>query len=271
MNFNFEFPYSGNMKIINSKLALSIYNVALILKELVFPPVCSFCGRQLNKKYVIDATCKSCLAKIPLRDSNSRKIKCLEERKENSLVYRKMFNIDVIVCCYYDDMIRKAIIAMKFYDAAYMKESFGSIIAFVIINSGEVYDAIIPVPLHENRMKERGYNQAELIARKASSATGIPVIKNCLIRSRNTKRQSEMAHCVERSQNMQNAFICVCPEKLEGKRLLILDDILTSGETLISAAKAINSSIEKYKIEIEGEHISNSTNITAITLACGRK
>ena len=83
------------------------------------------------------------------------------------------------------------------------------------------------------RKRERGYNQAELIARQVSEKTGIPYVENCLIRQKNTKRQSEMSQYAERLQNVSHAFLCTHPESLAGKRILLLDDILTSGETIV--------------------------------------
>jgi ComF family protein len=127
-----------------------------------------------------------------------------------------------------------------------MKQTFADILSLVISNQKENYDAILPVPLHPLRKRERGYNQAELIARKLSEKTGIPLIENCLIRQKNTKRQSEMSHYSERIQNVSDAFLCTNPEYVTGKRILLLDDILTSGETMVSAAAAIKAAIEKY-------------------------
>jgi len=107
--------------------------------------------------------------------------------------------------------------------------------------TGKSYDCIIPIPLHEKRLKERGYNQALLIAEKLSSITGIPVIRECLIRNHYTGRQSETKNRVQRIDNLTDVFHCARPDLVEGKKILLLDDVLTSGATIFSAARSMRS------------------------------
>lgn len=239
------------------------------MSELLFPSICVFCDRKIHDNYPMEAICRSCLAKIPFRIGNMNRIKCLEEKESDNKGKNGKWNIDVITACNYSDMIRKALISMKFYDAAYMKHAFGNIINYVISQQKESFDGIIPIPLHISRKIERGYNQAELIACKISELSHIPLLNDCLVRSRKTKRQSEMRHYQDRLQNVTDAFCCIKPDKITGKKILLLDDILTSGETMICAAHAIKKAVDDLE-NTNGIGLCDYR-ITGLVLASNRK
>lgn len=93
-------------------------------------------------------------------------------------------------------------------------------------------DLMIPVPLHRRRLKQRGYNQSELIAQGASEITGIPVESQVIGRLRNMRSQTSMNR-QERFENMASAFtLCDCLPDLHEKKILLIDDIITTGATL---------------------------------------
>ena len=94
-------------------------------------------------------------------------------------------------------------------------------------------DMIIPVPLHEKRLKERGYNQAELLANYVSEYTKAPLNTAALTRVRNTRRQSGLTG-TDRITNVAGAF--KCGEDMRGKTIVLLDDIYTTGNTIQSCA-----------------------------------
>ena len=94
-------------------------------------------------------------------------------------------------------------------------------------------DMIIPVPLHEKRLKERGYNQAELLANYVSEYTKVPLNTAALTRVRNTRRQSGLTG-TDRITNVAGAF--KCGEDMRGKTIVLLDDIYTTGNTIQSCA-----------------------------------
>jgi len=102
-------------------------------------------------------------------------------------------------------------------------------------------DLMVPVPLHRLRLKRRGYNQSELIARGASEITGIPVA-NHLIRRKSNKRSQTSMNRQERFENMARAFILYdCAPDLHDKKILIIDDIITTGATLESCSQVLLS------------------------------
>jgi ComF family protein len=99
-------------------------------------------------------------------------------------------------------------------------------------------DIIVPVPLHPARLKERGYNQSELLAYQLSDLVGLPVDRQSLRRVRQTKAQVEL-DAVERRENVVNAF--TCGEMLLSQNVLLIDDVCTTGSTLDSCAMALKA------------------------------
>jgi ComF family protein len=98
-------------------------------------------------------------------------------------------------------------------------------------------DMLIPVPLHSQRQKHRGFNHASLLAEVCSAKVGVPMKENVLIRHRPTVAQVEL-HPGERYQNVAGAFICSSSAKniLNGRKILLIDDVSTTGATLEACA-----------------------------------
>jgi ComF family protein len=99
-------------------------------------------------------------------------------------------------------------------------------------------DLIIPVPLHEARLKKRGYNQSECFADGLSEGSGITVNSKSLIRSKATETQTAK-HRFERYKNMEEVFFVKEPEAIYGKNILLVDDVITTGSTLIACAEKL--------------------------------
>ncbi len=105
-------------------------------------------------------------------------------------------------------------------------------------------DVIVPVPLHVKRKKERGYNQAEIYARKLGKRLGIPVEANLLIRQKNTIPQKELNN-LKRKNNLKKAFKCR-QNIVQFKRVLLVDDIYTTGSTIDAVAEVLkNKGVKK--------------------------
>lgn len=98
------------------------------------------------------------------------------------------------------------------------------------------------VPLHTRRFRERGFNQADLIARVISEAYAIPYNPHLLTRTLNTPAQAHTHERKERLENMRNAFVCNRPAAaIHGKTVFIVDDVMTTGATLEACAKALTN------------------------------
>jgi len=105
--------------------------------------------------------------------------------------------------------------------------------------TGLAVDLIAPVPLHAARLVERGYNQSALLARALGSAVGVPVAETLLARQKATVPQVTLG-AQERRENVSGAF--VCRGDVAGKRILLIDDVCTTGATLEASAAALKAS-----------------------------
>lgn len=99
-------------------------------------------------------------------------------------------------------------------------------------------DALVPVPLHASSRWERGYNQAEILARALSSAVGVPIMSQALIRTRKTIPQFQLRK-TERLTNLRGAFAVSRQARVKGMRLMLIDDVCTTGATLQECARAL--------------------------------
>lgn len=99
-------------------------------------------------------------------------------------------------------------------------------------------DLIIPIPLHMQRLKSRGYNQSTMFAKGLSEKLNRPVYEDIVIRIKNTPTQTTQ-HRNERFENVKDSFEVISPQKVEGKNILLVDDIITTGATLISCGNEI--------------------------------
>ncbi|NMB98546.1 MAG: ComF family protein [Clostridiaceae bacterium] len=105
-------------------------------------------------------------------------------------------------------------------------------------NHENEFDMIISVPLHKEREKERGYNQACLVSKELSRIMKLPEISDILIRKKNTSPQS-LLHGEERSDNIKNAFEVADINKVKGKKILLVDDVLTTGSTVNECSRTL--------------------------------
>lgn len=98
---------------------------------------------------------------------------------------------------------------------------------------------IIPVPIARKRFRERGYNQAELLAKPLAAAFGFAYSENILVKTKHTKKQGTSKSREDRMKNVVGAFSVRNPESISGKNLVLIDDITTTGSTLSEARKIL--------------------------------
>jgi ComF family protein len=101
-------------------------------------------------------------------------------------------------------------------------------------------DALIPVPLAKKRMRQRGYNQSMQVARGISHITRLPVYDKVVVRQHFTQSQTHQDNVWERRANVNEAFLLVDADKIKGKHLLIIDDIVTTGATVIACGQELS-------------------------------
>ena len=113
-------------------------------------------------------------------------------------------------------------------------------------------ELLIPVPLHRPRLRIRGFNQAQLLCAMVSERLSIPVLPDGLIRTRPTQPQVELS-AADRRNNVKGAFAVKNPEKMQGKKILLLDDVMTTGSTVNECAAELKK--------------CGATSVTVVTVA----
>lgn len=142
---------------------------------------------------------------------------------------------------YYEGVLKEAIYQFKFY----RKPKLGKPLARLLISRlpGNIdirkYQAILPVPLHKSRQKERGYNQSTILARHLAQHYQLNLILDNLIRVRPTSAQSQIKGRKERQENVQNAFRISFPDTIRDRDLILIDDVLTTGATVNECSRTL--------------------------------
>ena len=192
---------------------------------MLFPPVCGICGK-LDK----NSLCNKC--KIRLKKNALCKI---ENYKDTSSYFDEH-----IYLFQYTGEIRDTILKYKFNEKSYIYRTF---LEFIKNNEKicaqiKKYDIIIPVPVSRKRFKQRGYNQSSLIARNLARMLNIDYKDNVLVKIKDNKPQSEMGQD-KRKSNVKDVYKIKNKEKIYQKKVLILDDIFTTGNTVNECAKVL--------------------------------
>jgi len=138
---------------------------------------------------------------------------------------------------YYEGPIQKAIQDIKYHRNFGLAATFGKILAGFLDKLRWPVDIVIPVPLNTIRLKERGYNQARLLAKPIAYKHHIPLRSEALQRTRNTATQVGLSR-KQRIENVNNAFV-VDSAKTAGYNVLVVDDVVTTGATMNACAEAL--------------------------------
>lgn len=144
-----------------------------------------------------------------------------------------------------DSMLQELIYQFKYYNRKNIGTWFGRRIGETLKTSPHftMPDAIVPVPLFAARKRKRGYNQAELLCTGISQVLDLPVWKDVVIRSTLTETQTRKNR-IQRWQNMEGKFSVTQPVTIQGKHLLLVDDVVTTGATLEACGRALLASGE---------------------------
>jgi ComF family protein len=137
-------------------------------------------------------------------------------------------------------LLREAIHQFKYQNLRSLAPILAGFLASYLTHNALPTDILVPVPIHPQRLKERGYNQSLLLALELGRLTNLQVVENVLIRNMNTPPQAKTANLAARRQHMTTAFFSR-GDKLRGKRILLVDDVATSGATLNGCAIALKN------------------------------
>ncbi len=202
----------------------------------LFPHRCAYCGRVVpSDKFVCDE-CKKNLPRIvdPICEKCGRgKDKCICKKAQ------KYFK-SIVAPFYYSGIVRDGVHAFKFRHRIANAEEYGSEMSNTVIERYRdiSFDFITTVPLTDKSRRERGYNQCELLAENISKKLGVEFRKNVIVKIFDTHKQHRISPALRRG-NLIGAFDVLVPSDVEGKVILLCDDICTTGETLNECSKML--------------------------------
>lgn len=190
--------------------------------ELLFPPKCVLC-RKLLEKEELDL-CRHCRTHVAECGTSRRKIPYLDSRT---------------VVWYYENDVRGSLIRYKFHRARHYANSYGRLLAMKLLREGKHdVDLVTWVPVSKRRKFSRGYDQVELLGRALCKELDLPFVP-CLKKIRHNATQSTIKGEAQRRANVMGVYRSVNGSQFAGKRILLLDDIITTGATISECAKIL--------------------------------
>ena len=202
--------------------------------HLLFPNLCAGCGNDLVNKG--STLCLRCIGSLPATGFASFSGNPIEKK------FWGRMEVNAATAEYY--FVRHSIIQYLMHTLKYKGDKdlglqLGRFMGASLKASGRFgADGLIPLPLFPSREKKRGYNQADLLCRRISETSGIPVLNDVVYRSEETSTQTQMSR-VLRWQNMQGKFVVKGLNKIKGQRLILVDDVITTGATLEACGEVL--------------------------------
>lgn len=204
----------------------------LAFKELLYPRLCVVCGRGLTagERYM----CTFCQADFPFSDETFQANEIILEQwmpGGDLLAFYSLFYYSK-----YSDY-KNLIYAVKYRSRKKLGVYLGHMLGGRLAGKGKI-DGIVPVPLHPHRQKKRGFNQAAQIARGIAEVLNVEVMEDVVFRVRNNVSQTGKS-ADERQRNVENIFELRNADRVRGKHILLVDDVITTGATICECMKVM--------------------------------
>ncbi len=226
----------ASIAVFTSTLRSRISRIAAAGLDLLYPPRCAGCSRE--GQFICDA----CLSAQP-RLLAPYCVACAQPLARGSMCAEcrsTPLTIDAIRAPFLmEGAIRHAVHQLKYSNLRAIAPLLGRLIADFMSSEGVSGDALVPVPLHNRRERQRGYNQAHLLAREAGKLLEVPVASSLLSRVSNAPPQARSQSAADRKANVRDSFYCPDPSEIEGKVLVLVDDVCTTGATLDACGTAL--------------------------------
>jgi ComF family protein len=209
------------------------------IANLLFPPKCPFCGQVLDEVGI----CAGCERDLPWT-------------KGEETLRTGADGLRCVAPLWYEALVRKGLLRLKFQGVSGAAEPMGGLVARCAAEEfSGAFDTVTWVPVSEKRLRKRGFDQAELLARRVGELSGIPVV-DALEKTRETATQSLIEKPSERRANVLGAYRVREGAELQGKRVVLVDDVVTSGATLAECAACLR--------------MAGAEQVIALTLACAK-
>ena len=204
------------------------------LLDLISPRLCVVCGNRLT--VTEETLCSKCYLHLPRTDFDHD----LYENVMAKLFWGQIAIEKATALFYYEPHAETANILyeLKYKNHPEIGVVMGRMMAKELMRSGmfEGIDAIVPVPLARKRERERGYNQSLELAKGVSEVTGLPIYNKVVKRTKFMGSQTQRGRW-ERNENVEHVFELVDGDSINGKHLLLIDDVVTTGATIIACAQ----------------------------------
>jgi ComF family protein len=211
----------------NIKNTIEIFAGSIL--DVIYPPLCLCCENLLvgGDKHV----CVSCWESLKRVETD---LPLFLQTRDKLLAGGVVDDLVSLYVFEKEGGFQKIIHAVKYSGTSSLGIDLGRRLGQNLKTHKTIADTLVPIPLHKRKLRERGYNQSEFIARGLSDVTGIPVNANYVERAKFTQTQTTLS-MEERRMNMERAFTCVSSE-VEGKVIVLVDDVITTGATITSCA-----------------------------------
>lgn len=227
---------------------LRLRELTRALGDLAFPRTCSFCetGTTLAADQVLCPACREALREItpPFCQKCGLPVQTLgpegPEFCGRCLSSPQAFGIARYGFSY-EEALRIAILKFKYHGMLSLEQPLADLLAAAFRRHFDrhAYDLIVPMPIHPKRLVERGFNQAVVLADGLSAAIGVPVDRTSFRKVKNTPPQVGLSDA-QRADNVRGSFAVSRPERLRDRRILLVDDVCTTGSTISHAARTIS-------------------------------
>lgn len=208
------------------------------LADIIFPPQCLVCEEDVLSAKIV---CESCFLKININDT----FFCGKCGSRMAMGKRLChFDFPYILGAagsYKNEVLKNLIKGLKFRSVKMAADPLSELLVRYAREIDFPWQnfLVIPMPLSRQRERRRGFNQSELIAERFAKNMGIPFENKILVRHKNSTPQSELKNWENREENVRNCFLVKSPEIIKSKNVILIDDVLTSGSTMLSAATAL--------------------------------
>jgi ComF family protein len=203
--------------------------------SLLYPNSCSGCYEELvgNEKHI----CTSCLEAFPKTHFHEYGMNEVAKKLYGRMLFQRA---SALFYFNKNSVLQEVLHAVKYRQDKELGIHLGRLMARQLVKTKwlDQLDALIPIPLSEKKLKQRGYNQSDLLAQGIQEELGLVIWNRAVERSRHTETQTHKS-IQQRHENVQDAFQVTKESTLANKHVLLIDDVLTTGATIISCAREI--------------------------------